>query len=154
MVVHESRGRDIEVICRVPETKHIKEPRGSWAVGGHVRSFLDSASTNLYLLVGKCTAFSASGSKHIFAQAILAYLQVSSWNNEDWKEVTASVRHRRVQRMPSNGREFSIRVDCASYRQGVKIVSDKKKRVIQMHAHCTTYGCSIYNIEKLRHLDH
>ena len=77
----------MEVRCRVPKTMHIREPLGHWAVGGHVRSFLDSVSTNLYLLVGECTAFLASGIEHTFARAILAYLQISRWNNEDWKGV-------------------------------------------------------------------
>ena len=44
----------------------------------------------------------------VCARAILAYLQVAPWNHEDWEEVyTASVSHRRLQRMPSNGGEFS-----------------------------------------------
>ena len=74
----------------------------------------------------------------VSARAILAYLQLAPSNHEDWKEV-ASVRHRRVQQMPSKGREFSrrlvdrtLRMELA--RQRVKIILDKKKHVIQTHA--------------------
>ena len=83
----------------------------------------------------------------VSVRAILAYSQLASWNHEDWKDVqprsgmevrseccrittcilepqrlerpTASFRHRQVQQMPPNGREFSHWLDCAS--QCVKI---------------------------------
>ena len=73
--------------------------------------------------------FGERGSKQtmtVSAQAILAYLQLAPWNNDDWKEVyTASVRHQRVQRMPLalNGREFSCWLDSHGHdRQHVKIL--------------------------------
>ena len=46
------------------------------------------------------------------ARAIAAYFQVAPSNHEDWQEVyTALVSHRRLQRMPSNGGEFSWWLD-------------------------------------------
>ena len=58
---------------------------------------------NAVLRVGECRAFLASVSEHtmtLSVRAILAHLQLASWNHEDCK---ASVRHRRVQRMLPNG---------------------------------------------------
>ena len=43
----------------------------------------------------------------VSARAILAYFQVAPSNHEDLEAVTVSVSHRRLQRMPSNGGEFS-----------------------------------------------
>ena len=60
----------------------------------------------------------------------------AAWNHEDWEEVyTASVSHRRLQRMPSNGGEFSRWLDGSAHiaRQHVykhlEMISDKNKRV-------------------------
>ena len=75
------------------------------------------------------------------ARAILAYLQPAPWNREDWKEVyTASVRHRRAQRMPSN-RE--------------RVLSLARSRIIFRSAYILSHAVLEYalNFTSTRHLD-
>ena len=53
----------------------------------------------------------------VSARAILAYLKLASTEPRRLESGTASVRHRRVQRMPSNGRGF---FRCHEDRQHVR----------------------------------
>ena len=76
-----------QLVCRGPP--------GSWH-GSRLGSDRSGCPTTRRVLAGPPGSWHAA----VCARAILAYLQVAAWNHEDWEEVyTASVSHRRLQRM-------------------------------------------------------